>query len=193
MDKAEVDTFFEKELLTRWQQWDPSGAEINDWSYKLKNYDYNVCRDAVREHYIQSKLRRPRLLDILGYCRNNARRTEDGTKLKFKPTVFIQCIQGRAPGCYHPIIFGRDIELNQDEQVYIAAAEKMVYGYAENGEEWMVCVGDEKQVRERRRELARRPESAPERPIVDEQVETPAEVPGDSAWPCEDDADELPF
>lgn len=170
MNKLEVDTFFEKELLTRWQQWDPSGAEINDWAYKLKSYNYSLCRDAAREHYVQSKLRRPRLLDILAYCRCNVRRTETGEKIKFKPTVFVQCIKGRAPGRYHPILFGRDAELNHTEQVYIDAAEKRVEEYANQGEEWIVCVTeDEKQVRQRRRELARLPESASVRPTVDEQ------------------------
>ncbi len=177
MNRTEIDSFFDRELLPRWKDWDPTGAEIADWTWHLGPFSYDLALRAVRVCKLESRWREPRMGDVIKFCKTNQPKQRYAVE-KFEPNVFVQCIEGRTAGRYFPVLLGGDSTKDYPRQTYLKAGSVWVDLFAERGERWIFYTGmTDTEMRKRKREMASETlNSLPDCATEDEQAADPADT-----------------
>ncbi len=93
MEYLEADRFIKDEIYSRWPDWEPTATELSDWRYLLRRFDVDTAKQAVREHRIDSKWRRPIMKNIQDIATRLSPTKEIVRKTISEPTVFVQCVE----------------------------------------------------------------------------------------------------
>lgn len=76
MTTVEAQDFVEKVLQGLWSVWKPKDEELSLWIERLRIYDYELCRQAIRNWYMQQ--RKSTMRPPMGLVLNVFRKTLQG-------------------------------------------------------------------------------------------------------------------
>jgi hypothetical protein len=95
MMHVEAQEFIDREMRTRWPDWDPTAAQVSDWIEWLRPHPIAIALSAVRQHAAESRWKIPAPDKILAACKASLRPTARREDRGIVPTYLVL----DDPGC----------------------------------------------------------------------------------------------
>ncbi len=92
MNQFDADIFIDNEIKPRWPKWAPTPTIISDWSGNIRAYDYDLLKQAVKQHRAKSTWNDPqwpKITELAALLMPKNKEVHD----RDEPTIFVMCVE----------------------------------------------------------------------------------------------------
>lgn len=140
MNRIEAADFFDKEVKGRFPDWTPTKVLIEDWLSWILPFDYDIARQAIKQHRFNTSFKSPVLKEFYAIAKN-AKESRQAGKVKEQPQPILAYRLRRSDGVEYKFYIASPKEKPSPE-IITNWAEKMAVRHAKMYSKNVVIIRD---------------------------------------------------